>query len=101
MIADAPIGGHRLQETTACGGGSLDISCVSDQVVVAMSANLSCAAHTNRILTRSISNGNTAKGERQMKRLALCLVVAAMCVGIGRAQEKARTFTGDIMDSAC
>jgi hypothetical protein len=36
-----------------------------------------------------------------MKRLVLCLAVAAMCVGIGHAQDKSRTFTGDIMDSAC
>jgi hypothetical protein len=36
-----------------------------------------------------------------MKRIAMFLAIAAMCVGIGRAQDKTRTFHGDIMDSNC
>lgn len=36
-----------------------------------------------------------------MKRIVMLLAIAAMCVGIGHAQDKARTFRGEIMDSNC
>src|SRR5271168_4157495 len=41
------------------------------------------------------------KENMRMKRIAMFLAIAAMCVGIGRAQDKTRTFHGDIMDSNC
>lgn len=36
-----------------------------------------------------------------MKKIAMILAVAAICIGTSFAAQKSATFTGDIMDSAC